>query len=196
MAYGDNMSSKLIKKESKDSIPVSGFDNIKSNMYEHNKMNVQKAPGQEEYEYEIDADFDFEQTKKDKPLSLGGHKMSNDEGSKVQAFTHVLVQNDERSPSLSPKNDKDKQKYNPILEAQRKSRKTDKFGGDQPYNIFGAGSTGDTGGMELENKHYREEEKSASMAKKSKKATKKTTTKGKVNQKQSDKDFQILMQSK
>ena len=107
MAYGDNMSSKLIKKESKDSIPVSGFDNIKSNMYEHNKMNVQKAPGQEEYEYEIDADFDFEQTKKDKPLSLGGHKMSNDEGSKVQAFTHVLVQNDERSPSLSPKNDKD-----------------------------------------------------------------------------------------
>ena len=192
--YGENLSSKLLKKESRESIPVGGFDKIKSNMFENKQYQIGKAPGQEEYEYEIDADFEPEQKVHDPiPITITNQKNYDDSKNLEQAFSHVLVQSDERSPSLSPKNNKDdKYKYNPILEAQRKSRKNNnKLGKEIQYNIFGGGSTGDTGGLELDHKPYREEEKSASMPK-----NKKSKKKNKVVHKGSDKEFQILMQSK
>lgn len=193
--YGENLSSKILKKDSKESIPIGGFDNVKSNMYGNNPKKLRKAPGQEEYEYEIDADFEPESKQANQvPITITNQKYIGDEKPPGQAFTQVLVQSDERSPSLSPKNSKeDKHKHNPILEAQRKSRKTNKLGEEMPNNFFGGGSTGDTGGVELEHKPFREEEKSASIPKKHKK-TKKTKTKN--MHKMSDKDFQILMQSK
>ena len=192
--YGENLSSKLLKKESRESIPVGGFDKIKSNMFENKQYQIGKAPGQEEYEYEIDADFEPEQKVHDPiPITITNQKNYDDSKNLEQAFSHVLVQSDERSPSLSPKNNKDdKYKYNPILEAQRKSRKNNnKLGKEIPHNFFGGGSTGDTGGLELDHKPYREEEKSASMPK-----NKKSKKKNKVVHKGSDKEFQILMQSK
>ena len=118
------------------------------------------------------------------------------------AFNHVLVQSDERSPSLSPSNKEDKSKttkqyqpYSQLSDAQRKSRKTNKLGEDLHLNFFGGGSTGDTGGLENDPKHLqREEEKSASMAKNKNKS--KSKNKNKVAPKDSEKEFQILMQSK
>lgn len=197
MSYGENLSSKILKKESRESIPIGAFDNIKSNMYEHNHRKIEKAPGQEEYEYEIDADFEPEAKQGNKvPITITNQKYGDDP--KIgKAFTHVLVQSDERSPSLSPKNSKEeKRMYNPIMEQQqRKSRKADnKLGGEMGYNFFGGGSTGDTGGVDLEHKPFGEETKSSSIPKQKGKKSKKKQGKG--MHKISDKDFQMLMQGK
>jgi len=116
-------------------------------------------------------------------------------------FSNVIIQNEERSPSLSPSNKESKvvpnklfNPYNQLTDAQRKSRKTGKLGEEMPFNFFGGGSTGDTGGVDIDHhKHYREEEKSTSMPKKGKKGKGK---KSKVIPKDSKKEFQILMQSK
>lgn len=197
MAYGENVSSKLIKKESKELIQGSKnmptFDNLNMKMFKASH-NPNKAPGQEEYEYEIDADFE-----PDLKAPAGFKPSVVPDANQHPVFGHVLVQSDERSPSLSPKNkdEKGKTKFygnqnNPITEAQRKSRKGNRLGDKMNHNFFAGGSTGDTGGVETENKQYREEEKSASLPKKSKKFKK-----GKAKHpKDSDKGFQILMQSK
>lgn len=195
--YTDNLSSKLLKKESKESIPlhnkdINTFEKPNMHMFDQHQYNVAKAPGQEEYEYEIDPDFEQE----GKPKAP-----ANEEAKGNNAFAHVLVQSDERSPSLSPTNKEEKPKakayynpYNQLTEAQRKSRKTEKLGGEMHYNFFGGGSTGDTGGVDVDHHKnmYREEEKSGSVPKKSKKPKKKN----KVIPKDSKKEFQILMQSK
>jgi hypothetical protein len=61
------------------------------------------------------------------------------------------------------------------------------------YQFFGGGSTGDTGGVDIDHKHmYKEEEKSTSYPKKGKKPKKKN----KVIPKDSKKEFQILMHGK
>lgn len=198
MPYGENLSSKLLKKESKESIPlhskdINTFENSNMKMFEHTH-NLHKAPGQEEYEYEIDTDFEQER------VTNLGNAHTNEEVKETHAFNHVLVQSEERSPSLSPSNKNEPAKsnklYNPysqLTEAQRKSRKTNKLGDEMNYNFFGGGSTGDTGGVDADQKHmYREEEKHGSMAKKKGKPKKK----GKVLPKDSKKEFQILMQGK
>jgi serine/threonine protein kinase len=200
--YGENLSSKLLKKESKDSLPfhnkdVNAFDNPNTGMFEQDRL--QQEQDNDQYGYEIDADFEPEQ--KRQPSNL--HNLHVTEEQKPShAFNHVLVQSEERSPSLSPSNKDDKSKakklfnpYSQLTEVQRKSRKTGKFGDDMHPNFFGGGSTGDTGGVEIEHQHknhFREEEKSSSVPKKGKKSKKKN----KVPAKDSKKDFQILMQSK
>lgn len=201
LPYGENLSSKLLKKESKDSIPVNGkdintFEKANMNMFE--KGHTTKVPGQEEYEYEIDADFEPDSHLKHK---VNPGKVTASEETRPTAFSHVVVQSEERSPSLSPSNKDDKAKanklfnpYNQLTEAQKKSRKTGKLGEDMHYGFFGGGSTGDTGGLDIEHHRqmHREEEKSASIPKKGKKSKKKN----KVIAKDSKKEFQILMQSK
>lgn len=204
--YGENLSSQLLKKESKESLPVNSkdintFENANINMFERNQFNIQKAPGQEEYEYEIDAEFQPEQDVN--ANNLGSIQPSEDmKHTHTAAFSHVLVQSDERSPSLSPSNKDEKSKiskqfqpYSQLSDAQRKSRKTNKLGEDLHLNFFGGGSTGDTGGLENDpNQLQREEEKSASMIKNKTKS--KSKNKNKVAPKESEKEFQILMQSK
>lgn len=170
-------------------------------MFERNQFNLHKAPGQEEYEYEIDAEFQPEQDVN--ANNLGSLQPSEEmKQTHTNAFSHVLVQSDERSPSLSPSNKDDKSKiskqfqpYSQLSDAQRKSRKTNKLGEDLHLNFFGGGSTGDTGGLENDPKQLqREEEKSASMIKNKTKS--KSKNKNKVTAKESEKEFQILMQSK
>lgn len=199
--YGENLSSKLLKKESKESIPlhnkdVNTFQN--TNMFERNQYQLEKAPGQEEYEYEIDAEFEPEV--KSKKSSNLGNIQTAEENKGSNAFSHVVVQSDERSPSLSPSNKDDKAKanklfnpYSQLTDVQKKSRKTNKLGEEMQYNFFGGGSTGDTGGVDIDHRQYREEEKSGSNPKKNKNKSKK---KQKIIPKDSKKDFQILMQSK
>ena len=164
----------------------------KANIYERNQLH--KAPGQEEYEYEIDADFEPE----DKKKSNSGH-IHTAEDSKYNMFNHVIVQSEERSPSLSPSNKEDKahpnklfNPYTQLTDAQRKSRKTGKLGDEMPFNLFGGGSTGDTGGLDMDHhRQYREEEKQHKKPKKGK--GKKGT---KVMTKDSKKEFKMLIQSK
>jgi len=174
--YGENLSSKLLKKESIPANPkdINTFETSNINMFERNRFDMQKVPGQEEYEYEIDAEFEPEQHAN--VTNLGNVQTNEEMKGTHTAFNHVLVQSDERSPSLSPSNKDDKSKtgkinqpYSQLSDAQRKSRKTEKLGEELHYNFFGGGSTGDTGGVENDQKQmYREEEKSASMAKKGK----------------------------
>lgn len=200
MPYGENLSSKLLKKESKESLPLhskdgANYDNPSLNMFDRNQYNQAKVPGQEEYEYEIDAEFEPEQKK---PSNI----QTVEETKGGTAFSHVVVQSDERSPSLSPSNKDDKGKgskvfnpYSQLTEVQKKSRKTNKLGEEMQYNFFGGGSTGDTGGVDIDHRNnYREEEKSASVPKKNKNKPKKN--KNKIIPKDSKKDFQVLMQSK
>jgi hypothetical protein len=195
LPYGDNISSKLLKKESKDSIPLHNKD---INTFE--KGHSTKVPGQEEYEYEIDADFEQPDAHQ-KNMAIHVKAAPGEEAKGPTGFNHVVVQSEERSPSLSPSNKEDKAKanklfnpYSQLTEAQRKSRKTGKLGEEMHYGFFGGGSTGDTGGLDIENHRqmHREEEKSASVPKKGKKSKKKN----KVMAKDSKKEFQILMQSK
>jgi serine/threonine protein kinase len=104
MQYSDNLSSKLLKKESKESIPISKdintFENSNINMFEAQKYNIKYTPGQEEYDYEIDPEFEPEE--KPKKLSVLANIQSTGEAKAPNAFNHVIVQSDERSPSLSP----------------------------------------------------------------------------------------------
>jgi len=204
MQYGgDNLSSKLLKKDSKESIPVQNkdinqFDNSNRNMFEPQKYNVKYTPGQDEYDYEIDAEFEPEEKSAKKKPSNSGNVPPAEETKVPNGFSHVIVQSEERSPSLSPshKDAKANKLYNPYNQtndANRKSRKTGKFGEEGHPNFFGGGSTGDTGGVDVDHKHmYRDEDKPVSYPKKGKKSKKKN----KVISKESKKEFQILMQGK
>ena len=192
LPYSDKLSSKIYKKETGKGI--NNFGKANMNMYENS--NAHKVPGQEEYEYEIDADFEPDQ----KNINSGKVQVE-EEQKNSNVFNQVIVQSEERSPSMSPSRKEEKampnklfMPYSQLGDAQRKSRKTGKFGEEMPHNFFGGGSTGDTGGNDIENqRNYKEEEKSSSIPKKSKKGKYK---KNKVIQKDSKKEFQILMQSK
>lgn len=166
LPYNDNL--KMGKNDMMNEINT--FEKANMNIFEKGH---QKAPGQEEYEYEIDADFEPEHNKN----TNSGQIPTTEETKHNNAFSNVIIQSEERSPSLSPTNQEEKampnklfNPYNQLSDAQRKSRKTGKLGEEMPFNFFGGGSTGDTGGVDIDQiRNYKEEKKSSSISKKTKK---------------------------